>query len=216
MQIPKSSSLAVLILANIFILIQYYIFNWNSGDVLLLFWVESAIIGFFMILKLISTISRSERKDFTISGRSSKSSLEMYLGEKSFQIVNKIYILLFLIPFFIVHFGGFMAGHLLFIILLFIPDFSLNLVFAIIASSIPLFLSHGYSFFFNFLLNKEYDKLKVDNIMIMPYRRIVVMHLTIILGVAINAPILFLFGAKIIADAYSHISEHGGIIIKEK
>jgi hypothetical protein len=109
-----------------------------------------------------------------------------------------------------------MAGHLLFIVLLFIPDFSLALVFAILASSIPLFLSHGYSFFFNFLSNKEYDKLKVDNIMIMPYRRIVVMHLTIILGVAINAPILFLFAAKIAADAYSHITEHKGLLIKER
>jgi hypothetical protein len=186
MQIAKYSSLAVLILANLFILMQYYLFNWDSGQVLLLFWIESAIVGLYTIFKMVVV---------------------------KFRIKNiKMPPLLFIIPFFIVHFGGFMVGHLLFIILGFMENFSLGILLALLASSTPLFISHGFSFVSNFLMKKEYGSLKFGNIMLMPYKRIVIMHLTLILGVALNIPIIFLFAAKIAADAFSHTKEHGMFI----
>lgn len=190
MRIPSEASLAILILANIFILAQYFYFGWGTGEVLLLFWIESAIVGFYTILKMITFRLRLSEPNPT----------------------SKMPPLLFVIPFFFIHFGGFMAGHLFFIVLAFIPEFSISLLLALIASTIPLFLSHGFSFVSNFLLKKEYSSLDFGNIMLMPYRRIVIMHLTIILGVMINAPVLFLFAAKVAADAYSHTKEHQGLL----
>jgi len=186
MQIRKYSSLAILILANIFILIQFYLSNWDTVQVLLLFWMESAIIGLFTILKMIVA-------KFRLRG---------------LKIQNEFPPLLFVVPFFIVHFGTFMTGHLLFILMLGGSGISIAPLIPLAIGTIPLLLSHGFSFASNFLLKKEYDGLKIDRIMLMPYRRIVVMHLTLLLGFMLSAPIIFLFAANIAADAYSHMKEH--------
>jgi hypothetical protein len=198
MRIASYSSLAVLILANIFILVQYFYFGWDASDVLLLFWIESAIVGFYTILKIITFRLKKPEKNIPKPTK------------------PKMPPLLFIIPFFIVHFGSFMGAHLVFIVMAFIPEFSLSLLLALFASATPLFLSHGFSFASNFLLKKEYGALKFGSIMLMPYRRIVIMHLTLIIGVMIGLPVIFLFAAKIAADVYSHSMEHQGLVIKER
>jgi hypothetical protein len=119
---------------------------------------------------------------------------------------------LFLVPFFIVHFGGFMLGHIFFLTLMFgsgtapdglsrIPD----LVWTLLAESglwialAALFISHGISFVLNVLRpawrawREHAGQLGFSLAMLAPtgnphatmfapYGRIVVMHVTIIFG----------------------------------
>ena len=45
-----------------------------------------------------------------------------------------------------------------------------------------MFVSHGVSYFHNYIGREEYLKVSYQDLFIQPYSRIVVMHLTIILG----------------------------------
>ena len=154
---PGKTSLYLLVAANLVPLAGVILFDWQVADIMLLFWFESAIIGFFNILKM-----------FRIAGAAA----------------------IFYSLFFLIHFGGFMTVHLLFIFGLFIEDgnrsATLPEVVQAFASLWPgvvaLFISHGFSFRENFLRRREYLKLTLSEQMSKPYARVVVMHLTIILG----------------------------------
>ncbi|MBT4581660.1 MAG: hypothetical protein HOD07_06320, partial [Gammaproteobacteria bacterium] len=78
--ITSLSSLALLV-ANLIPILGVLLYDWDIGEVMLLFWAESAVIGFYNLLKL-----------GKVSG----------------------WAVLFYGPFFVGHYGGFMAGHLLF------------------------------------------------------------------------------------------------------
>ena len=186
-----AASTRILILANLIPLAGVLLYDWNIGDIMLLFWAESAIIGFFNLLKM------------WVIGRWS---------------------ILFLGPFFAGHFGGFMVGHLLFIYTLFLsgadnPDPSVNQVFAdfilLWPALLGLAISHAISFRQNFLGRQEYLNTSVNQQMGAPYKRIVIMHVTIIFGgfmtMAFETPLLalvLLIGLKILVDVRAHISEH--------
>ncbi len=202
-------SLIALLLSNFSIILFVLFFKATTMEILLIYWMESAIIGFYNVLKM------------AIAGWSSDSK------ENSINIVMK----LFLIPFFIVHYGGFMVGHFIFIMVITSinttgqPSSVLgNLLATLWIIAIPvliLLISHGYSFVYNFLLNKEYKNANLQQLKGQPYSRVVVMHLVIILGVIISTVlmaffknltvqtgiVIFFIVAKTIADVKAHIKE---------
>jgi hypothetical protein len=96
----KAPSVISLIAVNLIIMIIALIFSWSVFDVVIVFWIENLVIGFYNLIK-IGYASGEERnkegKDVTPPG--------------CFKI--------FLIPFFMVHFFGFCFGHGLFLIFLF-------------------------------------------------------------------------------------------------
>ncbi|MEK7090598.1 MAG: DUF6498-containing protein [Patescibacteria group bacterium] len=158
-----------------------------------LFWFESGVIGFYNIFKLIK-----------VSGLLS----------------------ILIVPFFIIHFGGFMAGHLIFIFAFFAPVlshtsfFPTREIFVPLLSSVALpiiglFISHGISFFSNFIGNREYEHTDSGKQMNAPYKRIIIMHFTIIFGgwliMIFKEPILglvLLVVIKSMVDLRSHLKEH--------
>jgi len=188
----QAASTRALILANLIPLIGVLIYDWNIGEIMLLFWAESAIIGFFNLLKM------------WVIGRWS---------------------ILFVGPVFIGHYGGFMIVHLLFIYTLFLSGAgnagpTVSQVLADFVRLWPALLglvaSHAVSFRMNFLYGGEFQGVTIKQQMGMPYRRIVVMHLTIILGgflaMALKTPLLalvLLIILKIIVDVKSHVRERG-------
>lgn len=211
-------SIIVLVIANLMSLIGIIFFGWNAILLLLAYWFESAIIGFFTLLKIALA----------------KGNLIKNLSDSS-QKINKIgtiVLKIFLIPFFIVHFGGFMFGHLIFITAFFLQAewgtsfqkigadlFSMGLLI------IPLFISHGFSFFTNFLGKKEYEKITPNEAMFEPYPRIIVMHLAIIVGAFLSFALILLsknpnagflnLGQAIMLvilkttfDVFSHLKQH--------
>ena len=122
-------------MANLVPLVGVLFFDWSLFTIMFCFWLESAVIGCLNILKLV--------------------------------IVANI-LSIIMVPFFIVHYGAFMSGHLVFIFALFSPDemsFSgflppPDLLIPHIMNVWPAFLgvslSHGISFFYNFIGEKEF------------------------------------------------------------
>jgi hypothetical protein len=158
-----------------------------------LFWIETAIIGFYSGLKAI----------------------------KAFGIFT-----IFLAPFFMLHFGGFMFGHLAFIYALFggdqtysglIPSSSLlyESVNGLIFPIFLLFVSHGISFYVNYIRGGEYLLVRNSKQSVSPYGRVMLMHMVIIFGawiiMGLHTPIgalLLLVIGKIIFDVSLHIRTH--------
>jgi hypothetical protein len=188
-------SLWWLIVVNVVPLVGVLALGWDLGLVLLLYWAESGVIGFYAVVRMALTTGWGA---------------------------------LFLVPFFCIHFGMFMLVHLVFLITLFIAgplaggdagDASAveRVRDAVAQTGVAvalLFVSHGYSFVRS---RGERELVRDDGTTQMqrPYRRIVVMHLTIIFGavpVALlgqpAAAVALLVVLKTGADAWSHAREH--------
>jgi len=188
----SSPSSLALILANLVPIAGAFFLGWSLGDVMVLYWAESAVIGLFNLLKII------------VIGR---------------------WTALFSGAFFLAHFGGFMSVHFLFIYTLFInndmnPDQDGDLVkvaalfIALWPALAALFVSHGYSFFVNFLGRKEYRGRTMQKQMTEPYSRIIFMHMVLIFGGGLAmilqdpVPVLIIvIIVKIVVDLKSHIKE---------
>jgi len=80
---------------------------------------------------------------------------------------------------------------------------------------VALLISHGWSFAENFLGNREYDRMTVGEAMAMPYKRMVITHVALIVGgfflinqgqPVVGLAILVLL--KIVLDVVFHLREH--------
>jgi hypothetical protein len=191
-----SPSTLVLIAANLLPVAGAVFWGWNLAEMMLLYWAESAIIGFFNLGKI------------AVIGR---------------------WFALLAVPFFLGHFGGFMAVHFLFLYEIFIQcsfggtpdahsmDDVARQVLVLWPALLALFVSHAYSFCHNFLGRREYLGRRVQDQMSEPYSRIVFMHLVIILGGGLAlmlgdpTPVLILvILLKIVVDVRAHLRERRG------
>jgi hypothetical protein len=189
----SSPSTLALIMANLIPIAGTVFLGWKLSDVMVLYWAESAVIGFFNLCKI------------AVIGR---------------------WAALLAGPFFLGHFGGFMAVHFLFIYTLFVEGLqnststggdlrSVALLFIGLWPALAaLFISHGISFFQNFIGRREYRTRTVQNQMSEPYSRIIFMHLilifgggaTIILGET-TAVLLIVIALKIYFDIKAHLKQ---------
>jgi hypothetical protein len=203
-----------LLVANAIPLWGVLFLGWDAFYIVLLYWTENLIIGFYNVLKMAFAAVPYPAA---------------HLGK------------LFLIPFFIIHYGGFTAIHGFFVLALFHKgqgpsmdgmNWPCFLVFVQILfnvskymySVVPtqvkfvvlaLFLSHGVSFVQNYLLKGEYKTAKPDKLMGGPYGRVFVMHIAIIAGgfltMAAGSPaalLIVLVVLKIMLDVNLHNREH--------
>jgi hypothetical protein len=154
-----SPSTLALVFANLVPLAGAAFLGWDLGLVMVLYWAESAVIGFFNICKII------------VIGRwASLLAAPFFAGHfGGFMAVH----FLFINVLFIQGFDGDNAGDLQAVAQMFTglwPALAL------------LFISHALSFFMNFLGRKEYLDRTVNTQMSEPYQRIVFMHLVLIFG----------------------------------
>jgi len=216
----RRPSVIALIAANLFPLIGVVFWHWDAFYVVLLYWAENLIVGFYTILKIF--FAKAEHP------------VERLLR-------------IFPAAFFVLHYGGFCGGHGLFILFLFgNKEFNpfpgdnawpcllifLQLLINVIRQLLTvlprdmlliltgLFISHGIGFVNNYLLNGEYLTAKTKNIMGEPYPRIVVLHIAIIFGafltMALDSPIALLVVLIILKTAFElswHL-KHRSIIQK--
>jgi len=217
MKLPKVTlSTLSLVAANLAPLGGVLFLGWDAGAIVLFYWMENVIIGFYNVLRMATV----------------KVETPLYpLGK------------LFAIPFFCIHFGGFCAVHGMFV-LVFLnlgkgPDllpsghtWPLHLVFVQLLVSVivrlwqnrppgmewpvlALFLSHGISFVQNHFVKGERASLTIGQLMARPYRRIVLLHITLIAGglpvmlLGSPAPLLFILVAlKTGMDVWLHLRSH--------
>jgi hypothetical protein len=192
--VPLTSPAALALLAANLVPLAGVLFGgWSLATVVVLFWSESAIIGFYTLLKM--------------------------------AVVGK-WAVLFAGPFFVAHFGAFMAAHFLFIYEFFVRgidargpgppalDALRDLFVPLWPALAALFVSHGVSFCVNFLGRSEHDGPELSELGTAPYKRIMIMQLTIIFGgwivIALKTPVLALVVLvllKIAVDFHAHRRE---------
>ncbi len=194
-RVPPSAY--VLLATNLIPLVGIALHNWTVFQVLLLYWCENVVVGGFNVLRMLAAQPKSE---ITWAGK------------------------LFLIPFFCVHYGMFTFVHGMFVVGLFggnkFGGFSgATLVNAVRGAGLTLpvaalVASHGFSFFHNYLGGGEYQRVLLPQLMFQPYGRVVVLHLTVLLGgflvMALGAPvaaIVLLVGLKTAIDLGAHLRE---------
>jgi len=96
----KAITLVMLVLANAVPVAGVVLFHWNQNQVIILYWAESIVVGTYTILKM-NIAAWAKRK----SGPAQTLAMS-----------------LFFTGFFIIHFGGFVAIHLLFLTVMFRSD----------------------------------------------------------------------------------------------
>lgn len=211
-----SSSIIGLIVANLIPLAGVFLVGWDASVIVLLYWAENLVIGFYNILKI--------------------AALKFYSRAT---ILEE----LFAIPFFCLHYGAFCAVHGYLLITLFNlidggaasiilkqtwpgPLVLLQMLFSVITSLWQirppgmewtvaiLFLSHGFSFVQNYLGKKEYTSFTAMKLLIQPYKRILILHLTVVAGAVpimmFGSPVVLLCVLvlfKICMDVFLHIKE---------
>jgi len=193
-----------LIITNIVPLAGVLFLHWDIFSIMLIYWLENIVIGFYNIGKI-------------------------YKAERPIKIVEMIKnnnqsaskdLRLFVIFFFIVHFGMFTFGHGVFVFALFGGGESINYP-ALLTGAISLFVSHGISYYENYLGKKEYKELSSFDAMMLPYKRVVILHITIIasaffiqlLGAKYMAVVVLVL-IKIIVDLRFHSSEHKKLVAR--
>jgi len=171
-----------LLAANLIPLVGVVFLKWSAFYIVLLYWAENLAVGFFKVLKMAFAKVRHPIE---------------HLGK------------LFLIPFFIVHYGGFTGIHGFFVLAMFnkgeqgppmggeswpcflvfvqmlynvVRHIMLTIPPAVRLGVLSLFASHGVSFVYNYLLKGEYARTNPGNLMGQPYARVFVMHITILGG----------------------------------
>jgi hypothetical protein len=186
--------IATLIAANLVPLFGVLFLNWDVGTILLLYWLESVVIGLLNIPKILFA------KGGVFSGAIS------LFGN------------LFNAAFFTVHFGAFCAGHGVFLKEMFDVDLSFQSLFAwgpMTIAAASFFISHFVSMMVNYFGKGEYKKRTGNEQMFTPYGRVIVMHLTILFGgflaLKFGAPafaLIVLIGIKTLIDVIAHNREH--------
>ena len=197
----RFSSVISLILVNLIPVYGVLFAGWDIFLIMFVFWAENVVIGFYNILRMLAC-----------------------KPEEGLVWAMK----LFMIPFFILHYGVFTSAHGIFVVALFgksliehsngpspafffsiIRNFHLSWVIA------ALFASHGYSFVTNFIMRDEYKKTSPGDLMMRPYSRVFLLHITLIVGgiimmalhSAIYGLLLFIL-LKIAMDLAAHVKEH--------
>lgn len=182
-------SLLSLVGVNLYLLFEMLNGRINVFQVILLYWFENVIIGIFNVAKM--ALAKGDSLD-----------PNQFNTSKYFRI-----------PFFIVHYGMFCLVHgifLFFIISKYLP----NSFQIIITNGLLLFLSHGFSFIHNYLISGEYKTAKINSLFFQPYKRVVLVHLVIMIGFFLTLtnssntllPIILIV-LKIIIDSTMHIIE---------
>lgn len=190
-------SAIVLVAANLVPLAGVVAFHWTVLSVLLLYWFENVVVGGFNVLKMAFADPKNLASDA---------------------------IKLFLIPFFIVHYGIFAFVHGMIIMGFFghMTRFSPSpaMFWAALRDAgvgwgvVAIVASHGFSFFHNYWMGGEYRNASPQALMAQPYARVVVLHAAILIGglgaVALGSPavaLAVLVVLKTAIDLKAHLAE---------
>lgn len=165
----------------------------NIGEVLILYWVETVIIGIINVAKM-----------FLAQGPPPKAT------DGSGRVVSRLFMTLF----FMVHYGLFNLVHGAFIFVLAGHYLGRNEIGSLAVAAATLFLSHLLSFVYNYLARGEYKTASIERLFLQPYARVVITHFTILIGFALVSkyqndtllPIL-LVCLKTTVDGFQHLME---------
>jgi hypothetical protein len=203
-----SPSGAVLVLANLGPLIGVVILDWTVLSVFAIYWFENVIVGSFGLIRFFLVIPGSE------AGWRAK---------------------LFVVPFFVIHYGMFVLLHGWLVVSLFgrttvvttgLLDLGPLITFVmqppIVYTVQALALSHAVAFIWNYLKHQEYAQVDLGRLMLAPYARVGLLHIVLLmcaLAVQQLTPhgigLVVLISVKIAGDLWAHMMEHARLLMAE-
>jgi hypothetical protein len=203
-------AVVALVAANLIPLIGVVFLGWSVWNILIIYWLENGIVGAFNVFKMARAEGTPSATDatFVINGQPAGTASKVAL-----------------MPFFVVHYGIFWFVHGIFVFTL--PAFMLLSPEpvegigiqpgSVLVAGIALAISHGLSFWWNYLRGGEYRRATAAGLMFAPYRRLIALHLTIIFGSmailftgAPAAAVAILVVVKTVLDVGLHLTEHRG------
>ena len=161
--------LIFMIASNLLPVFGILFLHWSMGSVILLYWTENVIVGLFTVFKIAFADAQA--------------------GSGLGRLVAGI--------FFCVHYGIFCAGHLVFIVFLFLAGFQhawgsrnlpqelLNTLAELWVPILGMFISYSISFYQHYLGDGIYKRATLNTLMFEPYPRIIPLHIGIIVGGAL-------------------------------
>lgn len=214
-KLPKYPTVFVLILVNLIPLYGVIYWGWDQDYILFIYWAETSIIGLFNVFRMLLA-KKVDTKGIRVNGKR-----PVVKTKKQFLKFR-----VSLVLFFIMHFGIFNLVHGLFVTS--ITDLGIEEILDsvdiyqilrqlswLIIPTVALFLSHAASFFFNYIGRREYERQELNALFLKPYSRIVVTHITLVVGAnlvdALDNKLAFIalmVVLKIFFDVLSHIFAH--------
>ncbi len=189
----KDLSLWGLLFGNVFAMFMALKQGWDLGEIMWVYWAQSAIIGIIAVLRILS-LKAFSTKDFLMNGKPVPETTAV-----KFQIAG----------FFAFHYGFF---HLVYAVFLW-DELALD---EVEPAQIQIFLlcvtgfavSHGFSLLHNLRKDFRDKKPNIGELMGYPYLRIIPMHITIIFGGLFGGGLFIFMALKSFADAGMHVLEH--------
>lgn len=224
MQKLKRPTAISLIAANSIPILGAIFLDWSIFSLMFLFWIENVIIGVLNVVKMLG----AQPADGDVSPDAPRA-LRIFL----------VGLQIFFACFFTVHYGGFCMGHGVFVFAIFGKDAGLSvpngladgiaIVRELLISQkllipvIAILVSHSFSLVYNYFRKGERKGVELQYLMMRPYGRIIVLHITIILGaipvMVLGSPIwalVLLVILKTGVDLTSHLKEREKMAAKQR
>jgi hypothetical protein len=181
-------SIVLLVAVNVIPLIGVAFWDWSLMMILVLYWIESGIVGVINVFKIARADGGGEGPAVSVDGNRVTiriSGMASGMGRSA------------VIGFFILHYGIFWVVHGVFIFLLPLfaglstglllgpMDFGPLPLDGLLLSAGLLAASHTVSFFTNYLGRGEYLRVTPTGQMMSVYGRVVALHVTVVAGAAV-------------------------------
>ena len=165
-----------IVLSNLFLVCGTLFLGYDVKAIIAVYWAENLIIGFVNVLKMIFARPKREKLEGIFGQAMRNKNVPLIKGG------------MFLIPFFIVHYGGFCYGHAAFISSFFFKDMEAMMnPISTVLGAVPLvgllllLGSHLFTFYNEYFVNNGREKTLPIQLMFNPYKRIVVLHIAIMI-----------------------------------
>ena len=178
----STASLVGLLIANAIPLVGVLFFGWSLITVLVLYWIENGIVGLWNIPRIALASGKDEAQTAATQAQNTKA---------------------FIIPFFCIHYGIFWFVHGFFLFTFsqlalfggFEPSFGAVAplepdtspwgtvdMSAVVFAGFVMLISHGVTFFADYVRRREYERVSPSRQMFSVYNRVIVLHVAIVLG----------------------------------
>ena len=197
---------ATLLVANAVPLVGVLAFGWGLHSLLVVYWVESAVVGTASVAKILRAEGEDDPTELP-SIQFNDRSVGSFVGESNRRIAT----------FFVSHYGVFWLVHGLFVGIfpLIFPRMAWTRPRVVAAAAVGLVAYHVISYRVNFVGQGEFEHSGPVTRMVEPYRRVLVLHLTVIFGAfgvgALGSPVgalVVMVVVKTVLDFRGHWKEH--------
>lgn len=209
-------AVVLLVAANLVPLVGVLLLGWDVLTLVAAYWLENGVVGLFAALRIAT--ARGPETFRPSPGDTAAMPAAFVRRAEALEGALVPLMRLVRVPFFLFHYGMFWAVHGVFVVQALpgllgtaAPELASG---GLVASTLALVLSHGASFVRNWLGRREYATATPTAEMAAPYGRVVVLHLTILLGawavIMLGSPawaLVVMVALKLGVDLRAHLAD---------